>query len=45
MLCYDLRSLDAKAISVDDTLPANDDVWEEGDALPLAPVQVHGRLS
>jgi uncharacterized protein len=45
MLCYDLRSLDAKAISVDDTLPADDDVWGEGDVLPLGSVLVHGRLS
>jgi uncharacterized protein len=45
MLCYDLRPLDAKAVSVEDTLPADDPVWEEGDTLPTAAVEVHGRLS
>jgi uncharacterized protein len=45
MLCFDLRAIEAKAATVDDTLPADDPVWNEGDTLPRPAVQVHGRLS
>jgi uncharacterized protein len=45
MLCYDLRAIEAKAVTVDDTLSADDPVWIEGDPMPEGAVQVHGRLS
>src|SRR5215208_6828344 len=45
MLTFDLRSLDAKAATVDDQLGADDPVWEEGDPKPDSAVLVKGRLS
>lgn len=46
MLCFDIRSLEARAESVDATLPASDPVWEAEDVLPLEDgVTVQGRLS
>jgi uncharacterized protein len=45
MLCYDLRAIEAKAVTVDDTLNADDAVWIEGDPTPVHAVHVHGRLS
>ena len=46
MLYFDIRSLEARAESVDDVLDAADPVWEEGDAHPLDDgVHVTGRLS
>lgn len=46
MLCFDIRSLEARAESVDGLLEANDPVWEEGDTRPVnAGVHVVGRLS
>ncbi len=46
MLCFDIRSLEAHAESVDDTLEAVDPVWEAGDTRPLGDgVHVTGRLS
>lgn len=45
MLSFDIRSLDAAAIPVDDELAADDAVWEEGDPAPSGPVRVTGRLS
>ena len=45
MLSFDIRSLTDHAVAVDDTLPATDPVWEDGDPLPSAPLRVKGRLS
>lgn len=46
MLCFDIRTLEARAESVDGTLPAEDSVWEDGDSRPVHPgVHVTGRLS
>ena len=45
MLSFDIRSLTEHAVSIDDTLSAEDPVWLEGDNKPSAPVQVSGRLS
>ena len=46
MLCFDIRSLEARAESVDAALDAADPVWVEGDTLPSDPgVLVRGRLS
>ncbi len=46
MLYFDIRSLEARAESVEATLSASDPVWEADDVLPLGTgVNVHGRLS
>lgn len=46
MLYFDIRTLEARAESVDGTLNAQDSVWEAGDARPVDPgVHVTGRLS
>lgn len=46
MLYFDIRSLEARAESVDATLSVSDPVWEPEDAHPLGEgVHVHGRLS
>ena len=45
MLSFDIRSLSDRAVNVDDTLSADDPVWEEGDPKPSAPLHVKGRLS
>jgi uncharacterized protein len=46
MLCFDLRSLEAQAVTVDGLLDASDPVWEPDDVLPLEPgVGLKGRLS
>ena len=45
MLSFDIRSLTEHAVAVDDTLSADDPVWEEGDPKPIAPLRVWGRLS
>jgi uncharacterized protein len=45
MLTFDLRSLEAKAATVDDQLPAGDPVWQDGDPKPDTAVKVTGRLS
>jgi uncharacterized protein len=45
MLSFDIRSLTEHAVSVDDTLPADDPVWEAGDPTPSEPLHVKGRLS
>lgn len=45
MLAFDLRSLEAKAATVDDQLSADDPVWQEGDPKPDTGVKVTGRLS
>jgi uncharacterized protein len=46
MLCFDIRSLEARAESVDGTLEAVDPVWEADDVRPLGEgVHVQGRLS
>ena len=45
MLSFDIRSLAEHAVSVDDTLSADDPVWQEADAKPSAPIHVKGRLS
>jgi len=45
MLSFDIRSLEAKATQVDGSVAPDDSIWEEGDALPAAPIDVTGRLS
>lgn len=46
MLCFDIRSLENRAESVDGTLDATDPVWEADDTRPVQPgVSVVGRLS
>ena len=46
MLYFDIRSLEARAESVDGVLDAADPVWEDGDTRPeAAGVHVTGRLS
>lgn len=45
MLSFDIRSLTEHAVTVDDTLSADDPVWEDGDPTPSEPLRVKGRLS
>jgi uncharacterized protein len=46
MLCFDIRSLEARAESVDGLLDGADPVWEGDDARPVGDgVRVEGRLS
>ncbi|WP_396204624.1 YceD family protein [Gemmatimonas sp.] len=46
MLCFDIRTLEARAESVDGRLDAGDPVWEADDSRPVEPgVHVTGRLS
>jgi uncharacterized protein len=46
MLCFDIRSLEARAENVDGVLEAGDPVWEAEDTRPAgAGVHVVGRLS
>ena len=46
MLCFDIRSLEARAAAVDGWLGSEDPVWEADDAVPVENgVHVVGRLS
>ena len=46
MLCFDIRSLEARAESVDGMLDGADPIWEDDDARPVGTgVHVQGRLS
>lgn len=45
MLVFDLRSLAAGAVHVDDVLALDDPVWGASDPMPAEPVHVTGRLS
>jgi uncharacterized protein len=45
MLSFDIRSLESHAAVVDQELPADDEVWREGDPKPVDAVHVTGRLS
>jgi uncharacterized protein len=45
MLSFDIRSLAEHAVVVDDTLSADDPVWEDADPTPAEPLHVKGRLS
>lgn len=46
MLCFDIRSLEARAVQVNAVLGVSDAVWEAHDARPAGTgVHVHGRLS
>jgi uncharacterized protein len=45
MLSFDIRSLEAHAVVVDEQLSADDPVWEADDPKPESPVHVTGRLS
>ncbi len=46
MLCFDIRSLESRAESVDGTLEVTDPVWEADDVRPAGDgVHVTGRLS
>jgi uncharacterized protein len=45
MLSFDIRSLEAKAVVVDDEFDPTDPAWQFGDPLPLGSLHVSGRLS
>jgi uncharacterized protein len=45
MLSFDIRSLESQAAVVDEDLPADDAIWEDGDPKPADAVHVTGRLS
>ena len=45
MLSFDIRSLAERAVTVDDTLSADDPVWLAGDPKPTESLRVKGRLS
>lgn len=45
MLSFDLRSLDAKASTVEGELLPDDDVWQASDNRPAGPIAVSGRIS
>ena len=45
MLSFDIRSLEAHAVVVDEDLSAEDSVWEADDPKPQSAVHVTGRLS
>ena len=45
MLSYDIRDVQAHAVKIDGSLPADDPVWQEEDPRPVGPVRVTGRLS
>src|SRR3979411_2418097 len=45
MLSFDIRSLTERAVTVDDSLSAEDKVWQERAPVPSAPIHVKGRLS
>jgi len=46
MLCFEIRSVEARAESVDGLLAAVDPIWEDDDNRPVGDgVQVRGRLS
>ncbi|HET8769510.1 MAG TPA: DUF177 domain-containing protein [Gemmatimonadaceae bacterium] len=45
MLSFAIRTLSQGAIQVDADLPPDDEVWMEGDTLPVSGVHVTGRLS
>jgi uncharacterized protein len=46
MLCFDIRSLENRAETVDGLLEASDAVWQDQDARPVGEgVRVQGRLS
>jgi uncharacterized protein len=45
MLSFDIRSLTERAVTVDDSLSADDPVWQEADARPASALRVKGRLS
>jgi DUF177 domain-containing protein len=45
MLSFDIRSLETRAVVVDDELSADDPVWRADDPKPAGPVHVTGRLS
>lgn len=45
MLAFDIRSLTEHAVAVEDTLSADDPVWQAGDPVPSTPIRVAGRVS
>jgi uncharacterized protein len=45
MLSFPVRTLIQGAVQVDAALPSDDPVWSEGDARPVAGIQVTGRLN
>jgi uncharacterized protein len=45
MLSFDRRAVETKAVAVSDSLPADDSVWQDSDAVPAGPLKVSGRLS
>jgi len=45
MLSFDIRSIEAHAVMVDDDFDASDPVWQTDDPVASGPVHVTGRLS
>ncbi len=46
MLCFDIRSLEARAVQVSGVLQATDEAWGDTDTRPVEPgISVSGRLS
>jgi uncharacterized protein len=45
MLSFDIGSLESQAAAVDGELAPDDEIWQEGDLRPAAPIRVVGRLS
>lgn len=45
MLCFDIRSLESQAATVNEELAADDPAWQNGDPVPSGPLRVVGRLS
>ena len=45
MLCFDIRSLESQAATVDGDLAADDPVWESEGPRPEGSLRVTGRLS
>ena len=45
MLSFDLGAIESQPVQVAGTLGADDEVWEDDDVRPGAPIEVAGRLS
>lgn len=45
MLSFDIQSLEHHGVVVDDSLSADDPIWQEGEPRPSGPLHVTGRLS
>lgn len=45
MLSFDLGTIESQPVHVAGTLGADDEVWEDDDVRPAAPIELSGRLS